>query len=321
MSNHQHEHHPIAQAASVAAGFAVTVQSRVNGELSVRLDSGLQAAVVSFSTGLIAVGLLALFLPQLRQGVSRAVSAVRVGRLRPWQVMGGLVGGVFVAVQSATVPLLGVALFTITIIGAQTGGSVAVDRSGVGPQGVIRPTRNRLLAAVLAVVAVAVSMSGRVDTKDFAWWAVLAAFGVGVAVSFQHSVNGLITREAGYPLAAGFFNFLWGTTLLVGWALIAAALGDFAWQPLPTDAWWLYIGGLLGLGFITVSAAIIHKLGGLRFALGSVAGQLVGAVVLDLVAPTAGSHLSFQLLGGLVITAGAVVLANLRPRPASVGER
>lgn len=321
MGSHQHEHHPIAQAASVAAGFAVTVQSRVNGELSVRLDSGLQAAVVSFGTGLIAVALMALLLQRLRTGVMLAVGAVRSGRLRPWQVMGGLVGGVFVVVQSATVPLIGVALFTITIIGAQTGGSVAVDRSGVGPQGVIHPTRNRLLAASLAVIAVAVSMSGRIDASDFAWWAVLAAFAVGVAVSFQHSVNGLITREAGYPLAAGFFNFFWGTSLLAVWALLASVLGTFVWHPLPLDAWWLYTGGLLGLGFITVSAAIIHKLGGLRFALGSVAGQLVGALVLDVVAPTAGSEFSPQLLGGVAITAVAVLLANVRPRTPAAGDR
>ena len=117
------------------------------------------------------------------------------------------------------------------------------------------------------------------------------------------------------------YDLFWGTSLLVAWALVAAGLGNFTWRPLPLDAWWLYTGGLLGLGFITVSAAIIHKLGGLRFALGSVAGQLIGALVLDVVAPTAGSEFSPQLLGGVAITAAAVLLANLRPRAAAAGDR
>lgn len=40
------------------SGMAVAGQSRINGELAVRLGDGVAAALVSFSTGLLVLGLL-----------------------------------------------------------------------------------------------------------------------------------------------------------------------------------------------------------------------------------------------------------------------
>ena len=57
----------------------------------------------------------------------------------------------------------------------------------------------------------------------------------------------------------------------------------------PTEPW-LYVGGPIGIVFIALAAAIVRFTGVLLLGLATIAGQIVGAVLLDLVLPTAASH-------------------------------
>ncbi|MEN9710378.1 MAG: hypothetical protein RL441_370, partial [Actinomycetota bacterium] len=161
MSNPQHQHHWLAQGVAVIAGAATTAQSRVNGELAVRVGSGWEAALISFSTGLIALTIYAFAVPSIRQGLARVFEAVRDSRLQWWHLIGGSIGACFVATQSIVVPLMGVAIFTVATVGATTAASIGVDRVGLGPQGVIHPSRNRVIAGALAVVAIGVAVADR----------------------------------------------------------------------------------------------------------------------------------------------------------------
>ncbi len=313
-----HEHHYFAQFLAIVVGALTTLQSRVNGELSFRLQNGVEAAVVSFSTGLILLSFYALFSPQTRQGFSKLREALKSKEIFWWQCIGGSVGATFVAIQSVTVPLVGVAIFTIATVGGQIASSLAVDRFGIGPQGRIDPSRNRIFAAIVAVAAVAVSVSHRIESSDFPVIAVIAALGVGAGVSVQHSFNGHVNIKAGSPVTAALMNFIVGTTLLYTLFGIGIATGHYTFEPLPTDAFYLYLGGLFGLLFIITASRVIKLLGSLRFAMGSVTGQLVGSLLLDIFVPTSGSDVSIQLLTAIVMTALAVVLANTRPKTLSV---
>ena len=101
---------------AVLIGVVVAAQSRINGQLSSDLSNGLAAALISFATGwLILFILLALFKKE-RVGLFLIFKAVREKRLTLWEAGGGLLGGCFVAVQSITVPQIGVALFTISVV-------------------------------------------------------------------------------------------------------------------------------------------------------------------------------------------------------------
>jgi transporter family-2 protein len=73
---------------------------------------------------------------------------------------------------------------------------------------------------------------------------------------------------------------------------------------------WIYLGGSIGVAFIASATWAIRKLGALRFVMGSVAGQLLGSLLIDLFAPTEGTKVSFNLVAGLAITLVAVLLAN-----------
>ncbi len=315
-----HQHHWIAQSVAVLAGAATTAQSRVNGELSLRVGSGWEAALISFSTGLVCLTVYALFAPRVRLGLSQVFAARREGSLKWWHVIGGSIGACFVATQSITVPLMGVAIFTVATVGATTAASILVDRFGVGPQGHIHPSTNRVIAGVIAVTAIAVSVSDRFGTANFALWGVVASLVVGAGVSFQHALNGHVSRVAQHPVTAAWWNFIVGTATLLIFFGVQLAAGNVEVAPLPTDVWWLYTGGVFGLAFIISAARIIHILGSLRFALGSVTGQLFGAVLFDVLAPTAGTNISSHLLAGVALTGVAVVIANRRPATLQAGQ-
>ena len=66
------------------------------------------------------------------------------------------------------------------------------------------------------------------------------------------------------------------------------------------------------MAFIATAAWVVRPLGILLFALLSITGQLGGALILDRLAPTAGSAPGWQLYLGVGLTGVAVVLAGVR---------
>ena len=303
----------VAQLLAVVAGIATTIQSRVNGQLAVAVGSGVQAAVVSFSIGLIAVVLAAFAVRTIREGFASVLYEIALKTVPWWQLIGGSIGATFVVVQSSVVPLLGVAVFTVATVGAQTASSLLVDKVGAGPQGRIAVTSRRVVAAIVAIAAIFVAVSNRIGSPEFSVWAVVISLLVGMAVAFQHALNGHIRIKADHPMSAAVFNFLVGASAL--WLVFVGlyAFKILQWQPIPLSQPLLLTGGLFGLYFIATAAFVLPILGSLKFTLASVAGQLLGALGLDLVFPTAGTAISIQLLAGVVLTAIAVLIAN---RPA-----
>jgi transporter family-2 protein len=105
---------------AVLIGVVVALQSRVNGQLSVDLNSGLAAALISFLTGWFILFLLVFGIKKERTGLILIFKGIKRKQLTWWEVAGGILGGCFVAVQSITVPQIGVALFTISVVAGQT---------------------------------------------------------------------------------------------------------------------------------------------------------------------------------------------------------
>ena len=58
------------------SGLMIALQARANGELSQRLNNGLEAALVSFGSGLIIIAVIAVFNPAIKEGVKNLRSAV-----------------------------------------------------------------------------------------------------------------------------------------------------------------------------------------------------------------------------------------------------
>lgn len=285
------------------------MQSRVNGALSLEVGSGAQAALISFSVGWLLLIIFSLFKAKLRNELKTAVTAIRLGKLKFWQVIGGAIGAIFVLTQSYTVPLLGVAIFTIATIAAQTTGALLVDRSGIGINR-FRISKVRVAASLVAILGVLVAIADRINDASFAFWAVAAALIVGGLVSVQHALNGRVTEASGSAIAAAWINFAFGVTVLAFINLLLIVFGRLQFSTLPLQHPYLFLGGALGVTFIVITAFVIRQLGSLQFTLAATAGQLFGAVVLDVLVPLPTTMLSINLFIGLLVTASAVALAS-----------
>ena len=296
---------------ATASGVTVAVQSRINGELGVRLADGIAAAVVSFGVGLLLLLVLVPTTPGGRRGLAALRAALADGSLRPWQCLGGVCGAFLVATQGLTIGTLGVAVFTVAVVAGQSGSSLLVDRAGVGPGGRQPVTPNRLVGAVLTVVAVLLAVGDRLGDPGALVLALLPLL-AGVTIAWQQAVNGRVRAASGSALAATLVNFAVGTVALLATFAVEVAVRGRPAGGLPTEPW-LYLGGPIGIAFIALAAAIVRFTGVLLLGLATIAGQIVGAVLLDLVLPTAASHPGPTTLLGAALTMVAVLVAALGP--------
>ena len=302
----------LAVAAVVVANLGAAVQARLNAGLGQRLGNGFAGGLISTSIALAVLGGAVLSRPSGRAALRRIRSGVHDGRLRWWQCLGGVSGGLFLASQGLTVPTLGVAVFTVAVVAGTTTGSVLVDGLGIGPSGRHPITAPRVAGAVLAVTAVAIAGRGGPGSGGFSVL-VLMPLIAGMALSWQLAVNGRVSEVAESPWAATLVNFSFAA------AALAVALGvDVAVRGWPRGSApnqpWFYVGGFIGVLLIGVAAAVVRRTGVLVLGLASVAGQLTGAVVVDLVAPAGHSGPGAGTWAGVALTFAAVTLATLSRR-------
>lgn len=298
-------------ALAAVGGMALAVQGRVNGQLGHLIHDGVFAALISFGIGTVLLVAAVTATPSARAGLSRLRNSVRGGALRPWQCLGGTCGAFVVAAQGVTVAFLGVAVFTVAVVAGQVVSSLVVDRAGIGPGEAQPITPLRAFGAVLAVVAVVIAVSDHavVAEPGGLWWAVLPAV-AGLGLGWQLAVNGLVRVAADHVVVPTLVNFSVGTAALVLAATVDAAASGLP-GPLPGE-WWLYVGGPLGIVAVVTAVSAVRLTGVLLLGLASVAGQLIGAVLLDVVVPTAGGGLTAAGLIGTALTMVAVGVAAVR---------
>lgn len=296
--------------ASLAAGAGAAVQAKANGALATRLGAPVEAALWSFGSGWLVLALGLALMPAARRALADVARAVRRQHLQWWEVLGGLFGGFFVAVQSFAVPQMGVALFTIAMVGGQTANALLVDKIGVGSAGPTPLSMPRVLAALATFVGVAVASSARGGTVHaLILTALLMTVAAGAGMSIQQAINGKVNMASGHVVATTFVNFTWGFAALCGYALALFSAGRLH-SPRTLDVpWWSLVGGVIGVVYIAIAAAAVRHLGVLVTALMSLTGQLVAAVLLDVV--THAAPVTAQLLAGVAITLTAAAAAGL----------
>jgi transporter family-2 protein len=299
------------------SGAMIALQARANGELSHRLNNGLQAALVSFGSGLLIIFVITLFNSKIKEGIKNLRRAVANKEIARWKLFAGALGGSFVAIQTQIVPLIGVAIYSVASIAGQTAMSLIVDRIGLTGGGKKLISPRRVSAAVLTVLAVLVSVWDRIDANNLSMLAVTAGGIAGAIVGVQRALNGQINEYSHQSFTTSLLNFATGTSFLAILIVVGILLGRNELSPLPSGPWWIYTGGVIGVIYIAFTSTIVQHLGVLTFTLFSVGGQLVGSLVIDLVSPTEGVSVSAYLVTGIVMTYAGVVaggVSNLRVR-------
>jgi len=293
------------------SGILISLQARANGELSLRLDNGLQAAFISFSSGLLLIAIISIFNPSIKNGARRLRAAVAAKEIAPWTLFAGALGGAFVAVQTQIVPLIGVAIYSVASIAGQSATSLLVDRIGFTGGGKKPISPRRIAAAVVTVLAVLVSVLDRIDARNLSFIAVALAGLAGAIVGVQRALNGLINEHSGQRFTTSLLNFIMGSSALGIALLFAVAIGKVEFVALPAGPWWIYMGGTIGVIYIAFTSTIVQHLGVLTFTLFSTGGQLIGALFIDIYSPTEGVSVSAYLVSGIVMTFLGVLVGGV----------
>lgn len=220
-------------------------------------------------------------------------------------------GGAFlVACQGLTVGAIGVALFTISLVCGQTLSSLAVDRAGLAMDSIRSVTPTRIAGAVLAVTAVALAVGdqlGAPTRTELALLPLLAGFGVVL----QQAANGKVRAMTGSSATAALVNFVVGGALLLVVVGVDVTVRGLP-APFPANPL-LYLGGPLGVLAVAIGASVVRLTGVLILGLGTIAGQLVTALLLDLLIPTAGHRPGSTTWASAALMLVALVIAAGNP--------
>ena len=129
----------------VGAGLLMSFQGPINAAL--RTNVGVyESALVSFC-----VGTLALLLVVAVAGKGQIGAVVRVS---PWQLLGGLIGAVFVTTSLVATPKIGVAGMIASAFAGQMLGALVIDRAGWFSLASREVTPWRVLGVALLVAGV-----------------------------------------------------------------------------------------------------------------------------------------------------------------------
>ena len=138
------------------------------------------------------------------------------------------------------------------------------------------------------------------------------ALAAGAASAFQQAANGHLARNTGEPFFAGTVNFAVGFLALLAVAAIATGLSPpHGWSAPPLE----YSAGLLGAAVATTMAVLVSRLGVLRLILALTAGQAIGGLALDLVAPARGETVTVGTVVGVALACAAVLVSGRGSRP------
>lgn len=301
----------IALGGAVSIGAMTAVQARINGVLGVRIDDGIVAGLISFAVGLVFLVVVILAMPSGRAGLGRLVTGIRTRTIPFWMLLGGTCGALTVTTQGLVAGVLGVSLFTVGVVAGQTLHGLLLDRMGVGPSGVVAVTPGRVIGGVLALAAVGVSLGGDV-LATAPLWLLLLPFAAGAGIAWQAAANGRLARRVASPLSATLMSFVAGTVVLLAGATVSVLTRGMPGSP-PAEPW-LYLGGLLGFAYILLGAWLVPSTGVLLLGLGSVLGQLVTSVLIDIFWPVDQGPALWQLVAMVVVAVASVVVALPRRR-------
>ena len=272
------------------------------------MGDSLEAALVSFSTGLLFVSGIAFVRKDVRAGFRQIFTAINLNKMPAWTISAGVLGASFVAMQTYVVPIAGVALFTVASLAGQTAISLWVDKSALSGGTKTLITKRRVVAAIITVLAVVLSAWDRFELSNFSIIALGLAFFAGSWVGVQRALNGRINSHSNKSFATSWLNFITGTSFLLLLLLLRSLFTDHSILNFQTAPLWMFLGGSIGVIYIALSSHIVQHLGVLEFTLFSVGGMLIGSLLIDLLLPTPGTVISPFLIAGIALTYLGVVV-------------
>lgn len=149
----------------------------------------------------------------------------------------------------------------------------------------------------------------------------IAAMIAGAVIPAQTAVNSRLRASIGAPIPAAFISFFiaFVCAVVLAGTLAAASgpsinLGQTVGEP-----WWVWIGGVMGVIFITGNVLLFPKIGSVETVVLPILGQVVMALVIDhfgLFGAVETPVGMLRALGALVVVAGIVLVHVVGRQPA-----
>jgi len=134
----------------------------------------------------------------------------------------------------------------------------------------------------------------------------VAALVIGAASSIQPAVNAILARAVGNPFGATVVSVFVAFCTIVTISLFTGR-GQITPAVLSSVPWWVYLGGMVGALLVASGVIIAPVTGALLFFILIVAGQLLGAMLMD---HLGAFGLAVREVSGLRVAGFVLVLAG-----------
>ncbi|MBP3040425.1 DMT family transporter [Bacillaceae bacterium Marseille-Q3522] len=121
------------------------------------------------------------------------------------------------------------------------------------------------------------------DKKGFMYMSLFLLWGVaaGMVSPVQTSINARLRVAVGSPFIASTISFFIATIVIVLLTLCIERKLTFDPKFIPSSPWWLWIGGFLGVIFVTANILLLPIIGSALTVVAIVSGQMLIALVID----------------------------------------
>ena len=275
---------------SLLAGALISLAVAFNGGLSEHYGLYL-ATVIIHITGLILITVLVLVKKdQIRH------------KIQPWYFyVGGFLGVLIVLFTNAAFFRISVtAIMALGLLGQCIGG-IIFDQYGLLGMPKTPFTKKKWLGVSLIIMGIIPMID------SFESIAVLLSFVAGLLVLLARTLNANLSEVTSVRTST-FYNYVFGligafiALLLIGRGDVTSVSFDLFTS---VNHWYLYLGGIVGVGFISIGNFLVKKLTAFYLTLLVFIGQIFAGIIIDVI--LTGEFAMLNLIGGTLVALGLCV--------------
>jgi len=139
---------------------------------------------------------------------------------------------------------------------------------------------------------------------------------IGMGLPVQTSVNARLRRSVGSPFLASFVSFAVGTLFLGAVAALTARHWELSAADVAHQPWWIWLGGLLGVVFLTANLVLLPVLGAVQTVIIPALGQIAMGLLIDSLGWFGGHVVALsaaRVIGAVLVAAGVAAAVVRRP--------
>lgn len=147
---------------------------------------------------------------------------------------------------------------------------------------------------------------------------------VGLALPVQTSVNNKLRDKVGTPYNSSLVSFIISTVFLACLLLVTGQGFHLPMDQLAGEPFWVWLGGLCGVVFLTANVILLTKLGSAETVILPVLGQLLMGLLVDSLGLFRAQQIPLTPLragGAVLVLAGVMVVAWSGQAAAAQGQR